>query len=70
VRTLGDVPKRAIGGMSVWQMTEDRTLLGDLARTPFAIPVSGGTATPAVGADDAVDRIAAWLLSQSGPQGS
>ena len=66
VRTLGDVPKRAISGMSAWQMAEDRTLLGDLARTPFAIPVSGGPATPAVGADDAVDRLAAWLLGQSG----
>ena len=70
VRTLGEVPKHAISGMSTWQMAEDRTLLGDLARTPFAIPVSGGPATPAVGADDAVDRIAAWLLGQSGLQGS
>jgi len=66
VRTLGDVPRRAIGGMSVWQMAEDRTLLGDLARTPFAIPVPGARAEPAVGADDAVERIAAWLLDQSG----
>jgi hypothetical protein len=66
VRTLGEVPHRGIGGMSPWQMAEDRTLLGDLARTPFAIPVSGGPATPAVGADDAVDRIAAWLLGGSG----
>jgi hypothetical protein len=70
VRTLGDAPKHGIGGMSAWQMAEDRTLLGDLARTPFAIPVSGGPATPAVGADDAVDRIAAWLLGQSGLPGS
>ena len=70
VRTLGEVPKRGIGGMSAWQMTEDRTLLGDLARTPFAIPVSGGPATPAVGADDAVERVAAWLLGQSGLPGS
>jgi hypothetical protein len=70
VRTQGEVPKRAIGGISVWQMTEDRTLLGDLARTPFAIPVAGGSAAPALGAEDAVDRIAAWLLSQSVPQGS
>lgn len=66
VRTLGEAPKRAIGGMSAWQMAEDRTLLGDLGRTPFAIPVSGGPATAAMGADDAVDRIAAWLLGQSG----
>lgn len=66
MRTLGDAPRRAIGGMSPWQMAEDRTLLGDLARTPFAIPVPGAAATPAAGADDAVDRIAAWLLGQSG----
>jgi hypothetical protein len=70
VRTLGEVPKRAISGMSAWQMTEDRTLLADLARTPFAIPVSGGAAAPAVGADDAVERVAAWLLGQPGMQGS
>ncbi len=66
VRTLGEVPRHALSGMSAWQMAEDRSLLGDLARTPFAIPVNGGSATPAIGADDAVDRIAAWLLSQSG----
>jgi hypothetical protein len=68
VRTLGEVPKRAISGTSPWQMAEDRTLLGDLARTPFAIPVTGGHALPAVGADDAVDRIATWLLDQTGPR--
>ena len=70
VPTLGEVPKRGIGGMSAWQMAEDRTLLSDLARTPFAIPVSGGAAAPAVGSDDAVDRIAAWLLGQPGMKGS
>ncbi len=66
VRTLGEVPRRALSGTSPWQMAEERTLLSDLARTPFAIPVSGGPAIPAVGADDAVDRVAAWLLGQSG----
>jgi hypothetical protein len=66
VRTLGATATRAIGGVSVWQMGEDQRMLGDLARTPFAIPVSGGAATPAVGADEAVDRIASWLLGQSG----
>ena len=69
VRTLGELPRHAIGGTSTWQMAEDRTLLGDLGRTPFTIPVSGGAAAPAVGADDAVDRIAAWLLTQSGLPG-
>jgi len=67
VRTLGDLPRHAVGGTSTWQMGEDRTLLGDLGKTPFTIPVSGGPAARAVGSDDAVDRIAAWLLSQSGP---
>jgi len=70
VRTLGEPPRHGLGGMSAWQMAEDRTLLGDLGRTPFAIPVSGGSAAPALGAEDAVDRIASWLLSQSGTQGN
>ena len=54
----------AIGGVSAWQMAEDLTLLGDLARTPFAIPVSGGAGRARRGRDDAVDRLAAWLLGQ------
>lgn len=62
VRTLGEAPRRALGGMSAWQMGEDRAFLGDLARTPFAIPSPSGTAAHAVGAADAVDRVAAWLL--------
>lgn len=66
VQTLGDTPKRSIGGVSAWQMGEDQKLLADLARTPFTIPVPSGTASPAMGANDAVDRIAAWLLDQSG----
>jgi len=69
VRTLGEAARRALGGISAWQLTEDRTLLADLGRTPFTIPVSGGTAAPAVGAEDAVDRIATWLLGQSGLPG-
>jgi len=69
VRTLGEVPRHALGGTSLWQMTEDRTLLGDLGKTPFTIPVNGGPPARAVGADDAVDRIAAWLISQTGPPG-
>jgi hypothetical protein len=70
VRTLGDEPRAALGGTSAWQMGEERTLLADLGRTPFTIPVSGGTPSPAVGAEDAVDRIASWLLGQSGLPGS
>ena len=63
LRTLGEAPKRPVGGTSVWQMTEDRTLLEELARTPFAIPAPGGAPAPALGADEAVDRLAAWLLA-------
>ncbi len=62
VRNLGELPKRSVGGMSAWHMTEDRTLLGDLARTPFAIPTTGGVPAHALGADDALDRVAAWLM--------
>ncbi len=70
LQTLGEPAKRAVGAMSPWQMAEDQRMLADLARTPFAIPGSGGPATPAVGADEAVDRLASWLLGQSGLQGN
>jgi hypothetical protein len=67
VQHLPEPPKRAIGGMSAWQMQEDLRLLADLARTPFALPsASGAKATSAVGAADATDRIATWLLGESG----
>jgi hypothetical protein len=66
VHSLGATPKRSIGGVSPWQMAEDQKLLADLARTPFAIPVAGGSASPAIGVDAAVDRIASWLLTQAG----
>lgn len=62
LRTMGQPPRAPIGGMSAWQMNEDRTLLADLARTPFAIPGAPGTSAPALGAEDAVERVAAWLL--------
>jgi hypothetical protein len=61
----GEVPKRAIGGVSSWQMGEELKLLADLARTPFSIPGASGVSAPATGAGDAVDRIASWLLGQS-----
>jgi hypothetical protein len=69
VTHLPDAPKRPIGGLSAFQIGEDLRLLGDLARTPFAVPAAGGAATPAVGASDAVDKIASWLLGQSGLSG-
>jgi hypothetical protein len=66
----GDVPRSSIGGTSLWQMAQDRTLLADLARTPFAIPTDRGPAAPATGSAEAVDRLASWLLRQSGLAGS
>lgn len=64
-----DPPKKAIGGVSAWQMAEDVRLLNDLARTPFTVPTRGGAGTPAIGAEDAVDRVTHWLLDQTGLQG-
>ena len=66
VETLGETATRRLGGASPWQMAEDQRILADLARTPFAIPAAGRQALPAMGAGDAVDRVAAWLLDQSG----
>ncbi len=66
VQQLPDAPKRAIGGQSVWQMTQDLRVLASLATTPFAVPAPAGKETSrALGADDAAERIAAWLVAQS-----
>lgn len=65
VTQLPDAPRKAIGTMSPYQMLEELKQLADLARTPFAVPGAGGVASPAMGASDAADRIASWLLSQS-----
>jgi hypothetical protein len=65
VRHLPDPPKRAIGGQSAWQMTQDLRVVSDLAATPFSVPVAGGGAVPAMGAADATDKITAWLLGQA-----
>ncbi len=62
-------PAHAIGGASQWQMQQDLQQLADLARTPFAVPTTAGSATPALGATDAVDRLAQWLLGGSGLAG-
>lgn len=68
VQHLPDAPKRAIGGQSVWQMTQDLRVLASLATTPFIVPApAGGEAARAVGADDAAARIAAWLVQQASP---
>lgn len=60
-------PTRAIGGASAWQMGEDLKMLANLARTPFSVPgAQGAPGAPALGAGEAVDRIAGWLLDASG----
>ena len=67
LQPLPKAPSKAIGGFSAWQMGEDLKILEDLARTPFAVPGALGTkAGPAMGAGDAVDRLAGWLLDTSG----
>lgn len=66
VRQLPEAPKRGTRGLSAFQMGEDLKLLADLARTPFAVPTRAGAGAPAVGATDAVERIASWLLNESG----
>ena len=66
VGSLPEAPKRAIGGRSAFQMGEDLRMLGDLARTPFSVPVASGAAVTAVGASDAVDKIASWLMDEAG----
>lgn len=66
VHHLPSAPKRAVGGQSTWQMTQDLRVLADLATTPFAVPAPAGHgAAHAVGAEDAATRIAAWLVAQS-----
>ena len=68
VQHLPDPPKRALGGQSVWQMTQDLRVLASLATTPFTVPAPAGKeAARAVGADDAAERIAAWLVAQASP---
>lgn len=67
VQKLPPAPARPIGGASVWQMGQDLKMLSDLARTPFAVPgADGAKGMPAMGAGDAADRLASWLLDSSG----
>lgn len=64
-------PFSAVGGFSAWQMEQDVKMLADLARTPFSVPaVPGAKGAPAIGAGEAADRIAAWLLGTSGIAGN
>lgn len=67
VKHIPAAPKRALGGQSAWQMGEDLRVIADLAATPFIVPAAGnGAAAPAVGAADATEKIAAWLIGQAG----
>jgi len=69
VRHLPAAAKASIGGQSAWQIGQDLRLISDLAATPFIVPAVGSSAAaPAVGATDAADKIAAWLLGQAGLQ--
>jgi hypothetical protein len=69
VKHVPAAPKKTVGGQSVWQLAEDLRVVADLATTPFSVPAGTGVAAPAVGAADATDKIAAWLLGQAGLQG-
>jgi hypothetical protein len=62
-----DAPRRAIGGISVWQMQEDLRHLESLAAAPIGAPVP--PEAPGASGDGAVDRLADWLLKQSGLPG-
>jgi hypothetical protein len=68
---LPSAPIKAVGGSSAWQMGEDLKMLAELARTPFAVPgAHGAKGAPALGASEAVDRLANWLLGASGVSGA
>jgi len=68
---LPPAPTKAVGGFSAWQMGEDLRMLADLARTPFTVPgAAGGKGAAAMGAGEAVDRLASWLLDSAGIAGN
>jgi hypothetical protein len=62
-------PRRAIGAWSTWQMQEDLRQLQALAAAPIGAPLPADAAA-AAGSPDAVDRLASWLLRQSGLAGN
>lgn len=69
IREMPEPPKHAIGGISAWQMSEDLRQLAALSSAPSSgsRPTSGSSAT--VQDPLAIERLAAWLLSQSDVQG-
>lgn len=63
-------PKRPVGGLSVRQQAEELEQLRALAARPTgaeleAAAAAGGAPAAAARAEDPVDRLAAWLLSQA-----
>ena len=70
VKHMPTPPKKGIGGQSAWQMSEHLRMVATLAETPFALPAAGGgVASPASGAADATNRLAAWLVDTAGLEG-
>ena len=67
VLELPAAPRRGLAGLSAWQQAEDLEQLATLARAPFNLPTAGLPATAPLGEQDAVDRLAAWLLTQHNP---
>lgn len=65
VRHMPAMPGKALHGVSAWQMGEDLRQLEALAAAPVGAPLPSGTGG-APDATDAVDRLASWLLHQSG----
>ena len=64
-----EAPKHAIGGSSAWQMAEDLRQLRALSAAPVSAPLPAvvGGAGPG---PDTVERLASWLLSQGGLEGT
>jgi hypothetical protein len=69
VWSVPESPRRAIGGISAWQMQEDLRQLESLAAAPIGAPLPTGV-LGSPGSDDAVDQLASWLLRQSGLTGA
>jgi len=69
VWSVPESPRKAIGAASVWQMQEDLRQLEALAAAPIGAPLPAEAAT-GVESDDAVDKLASWLLKQSGLSGA
>jgi len=69
IRSVPEVPRKAIGSASTWQMREDLRQLEALAAAPIGAPLPTEAAGGAH-AGDAVEQLTSWLLKQSGLTGS